>query len=886
MNLSRRWHWLLPILIGVAWGDYAPLSHNCAAFPEREIKITLGVLLPESYQASIGSAIELALKHVHSNPNLIPNYCIDILYRDTQCKTSLGMKSLFELMNAERRPVALFGSMCTKVNEPVAMASKYWNILQLSYAESHAKFSSADANELYPTFFRIVPGDRNLISARCHLIKSFNWTRVGTIKQSDQPRYSLPHESLTTQLENTYDIQVIYTAGVTSDQLKNIGYELDELKSRDAHIIVADMETELALHVLCEAYSKDMFGVDYLWVLPGYHQNNWWMDVSETNCTLEQMEKVLEYHLSVEFAPQRVNTEDVIISNHTVDEILGDLNGVCVAEESASCLTSVYNTYAYDGIWALALALNETLYGPGGPQGEEESAEITAHRLLQLMGKDQFEGLTGRVKFDHNERLGLVYVYQWINGTYMNMGYYDGTVDRFDIHKIEESWTVPRDATVVIRQRRYVNYFLLGIMCAISIFGMLVAALFLFLNIKYRNHKFIKMSSPNMNNVIIFGSMCCYASVILLGIDTRFVGSNAFEKLCYIKTWVLSVGFTLAFGSMFSKTWRVHSIFTNIRKDKKAIKDAQLFMIVALLLFIDGLILGAWSIISPFRFKITEHEPVRVKNQLVIPELERCQSDYAFLFQGIFYVIKGMLMIFGCFLAWETRAVNVPALNDSKYIGMSVYNVVVMSVIGVALAVMLQDRVTESFILTAILIIFCTTLTLCLVFVPKVVELFRTPRGTDAQRYRKGMMKSMVGKSSTERLHRQLSIRVSEGIKEKIVQIEEENLKLHQILVTRSAELWDLLERLRLIGSQNCLDRNGKIHSSRSSNLCCVSSDENPSTSLYEASNRKSSSSSLSKTETFSSLFRRPSNGKSIVVKQKAESGWPWLDPSQPSTML
>jgi len=28
------------------------------------------------------------------------------------------------------------------------------------------------------------------------------------------------------------------------------------------------------------------------------------------------------------------------------------------------------------------------------------------------------------------------------------------------------------------------------------------------------------------------------------------------------KVWILCFGFTLAFGSMFSKTWRVHSIFT------------------------------------------------------------------------------------------------------------------------------------------------------------------------------------------------------------------------------------------------------------------------------------------------------------------------------------
>lgn len=48
-------------------------------------------------------------------------------------------------MNAHPRPFALFGDACTNVNEVVAMASKYWHILHLSYAEIHAKFATADA---------------------------------------------------------------------------------------------------------------------------------------------------------------------------------------------------------------------------------------------------------------------------------------------------------------------------------------------------------------------------------------------------------------------------------------------------------------------------------------------------------------------------------------------------------------------------------------------------------------------------------------------------------------------------------------------------------------------------------------------------------------------
>ena len=39
--------------------------------------------------------------------------------------------------------------------------------------------------------------------------------------------------------------------------------------------------------------------------------------------------------------------------------------------------------------------------------------------------------------------------------------------------------------------------------------------------------------------------------------------------LLQARSWVLSVGFTLSFGAMFSKTWRVHAIFTNIKLNKK-----------------------------------------------------------------------------------------------------------------------------------------------------------------------------------------------------------------------------------------------------------------------------------------------------------------------------
>lgn len=63
---------------------------------------------------------------------------------------------------------------------------------------------------------------------------------------------------------------------------------------------------------------------------------------------------------------------------------------------------------------------------------------------------------------------------------------------------------------------------------------------------------------------------------------------------------------------------------------------------------------------------------------------------------------------------------SIPALNDSKYIGMSVYNVVIMCVIGAGLSYVLRDQQDAAFVIISIFIIFCSTATLLLVFVPKV----------------------------------------------------------------------------------------------------------------------------------------------------------------------
>ena len=79
-----------------------------------------------------------------------------------------------------------------------------------------------------------------------------------------------------------------------------------------------------------------------------------------------------------------------------------------------------------------------------------------------------------------------------------------------------------------------------------------------------------------------------------------------------VRVYLLSSGFSLAFGSMFAKTYRVHRIFTHTggpsKVKDKLLKDNQLIALILVPLVIDAVILTLWVMIDPMErqlYKLT-----------------------------------------------------------------------------------------------------------------------------------------------------------------------------------------------------------------------------------------------------------------------------------------
>ncbi|KAH0503804.1 Gamma-aminobutyric acid type B receptor subunit 2 [Microtus ochrogaster] len=508
-------------------------------------------------------------------------------------------------------------------------------------------------------------------------------------------------------------------------------------QGNDVRIILGQFDQNMAAKVFCCAFEESMFGSKYQWIIPGWYEPAWWdqvhVEANSSRCLRRSLLAAMEGYIGVDFEPlssKQIKT----ISGKTPQQYEREYNS-----KRSGVGPSKLHGYAYDGIWVIAKTLQramETLHASSRHQRIQDF-NYTDHTLgriiLNAMNETNFFGVTGQVVFRNGERMGTIKFTQFQDKKEVKVGEYNAVADTLEIINDTirfQGSEPPKDKTIILEQLRKISLPLYSILSALTILGMIMASAFLFFNIKNRNQKLIKMSSPYMNNLIILGGMLSYASIFLFGLDGSFVSEKTFETLCTVRTWILTVGYTTAFGAMFAKTWRVHAIFKNVKMKKKIIKDQKLLVIVGGMLLIDLCILICWQAVDPLRRTVERYsmEPDPAGRDISIrPLLEHCENTHMTIWLGIVYAYKGLLMLFGCFLAWETRNVSIPALNDSKYIGMSVYNVGIMCIIGAAVSFLTRDQPNVQFCIVALVIIFCSTITLCLVFVPKLITLRTNP---------------------------------------------------------------------------------------------------------------------------------------------------------------
>ncbi|XP_025097922.1 gamma-aminobutyric acid type B receptor subunit 2-like, partial [Pomacea canaliculata] len=590
----------------------------------------------------------------------------------------------------------------------------------------------------FPLFARVTAPDTQTNPVRLLLLQTFGWRRVATIHQS-YDLFAATTENLVRLLQEA-NITIIRSEIFMDDPTPHV----KSLKDNDCRIIVGAFYQDKARKVFCEAYKVGLYGSRVVWLLPGWYDAGWWLMADPAvDCSPGQLIEAVEGHFDTGILSINPRSERAI-SGWLPSEFTAAYKAAAGGRHLPG---DTIVSQGYDAVWALALALNRTQEQlTGSSKGLEdftyensEMARMLYNNLLQV----SFTGVRGPITFDANgDPVGLVSVGRVQGGEKQTVCVYNPTRPTgqrlewsTDTPLLWEGGLPPRDSTMTRTEYVTLSLPLYVTTCVLAALGVLLTCAFLAFNIVLRNARLVKMSSPRLNNVILLGCVCTYSSVFV-----QDAGGEHGVLACEIKTALLAVGVSLAFASLFAKTWRVYVIFTSTKVQRRVMHDGHLLAIVAALVFINLLVLLSWWILDPRTLQVTRTTTVEESEAggVVLVMVQRCEltcrSDRELYFLGTLYGLHALVLLLGTFLAWETRKaacddvravhvdqVHYPELNDSKFIGLCIYNVALLSILAVVVTLTVDSSLNLRHLLNSTLVLLGTTVTQCLIFVPKVM---------------------------------------------------------------------------------------------------------------------------------------------------------------------
>ncbi|KAH9508643.1 hypothetical protein Btru_049498 [Bulinus truncatus] len=755
------------------------------------------------------------------------------------CEESMGLDAFYsEVYNKGRTSIMTLGGTCSTVTERVAPVARLWGMLMISYSTMSPRLSD---KSIFPSFFRVTSPDQYLTDGRAEIFKQLNWTKVHVI-------YENYHVFSTLNEIMKQDLKAVGVNVESSEMFTNDPSEsVKSLRDKDARIIIASMYETKARQLACEAYRLEkgsnktkVWYKRVVWFFPSYFDRHW-MDVNDTStdCTSTQIREVIGRYFIISYQTLWEGSDDYVSDqNITPQQFKEDYNGRALYEAVKGDIPEHFHRYfephtfytdgtpyqhrapgAYDAVWALALALNNTLtyliqtgmyntltyliqtglyntltyliqtglcntltyliqtglyntltyliqtglyntltyliqiglYNTltyliqTGDCLRLEHFQYNNTRLTEIMHEAMrnvtFNSLSGPFFFNKaGDRTTDIELYQFQNVplsyelTFLGRCHLDNahsddqlncTLDKSKIvwETVDISFLPPEippvDGIQIQTRTLRINVYLRFCFWALASIGIILSVGLLGFNIINKSHRIVKMSSPRMNNVILVGCMMSYTTIFMLDIEGD-------AGACALRTFTVVIGFSLTFGALFAKTWRVYEIFTAGHKvlNTKMLRDSSLFLIVALLVVINSTILIGWMICSPqlpTLVNISTTPPTLDSDIEYINQFQRCDSQHRVQFIWTLIAIQGVVILFGTFLAIQTRNVSFPELNDSKWIALCIYHVIVLAPVSVVVVMATEDKPEINYALESSMMFLVTTMTQCLIFFPKII---------------------------------------------------------------------------------------------------------------------------------------------------------------------
>eukprot|EP00013_Stygamoeba_regulata_P021002 CAMPEP_0177652202 /NCGR_PEP_ID=MMETSP0447-20121125/12985_1 /TAXON_ID=0 /ORGANISM="Stygamoeba regulata, Strain BSH-02190019" /LENGTH=724 /DNA_ID=CAMNT_0019155393 /DNA_START=274 /DNA_END=2448 /DNA_ORIENTATION=+ len=209
--------------------------------------------------------------------------------------------------------------------------------------------------------------------------------------------------------------------------------------------------------------------------------------------------------------------------------------------------------------------------------------------------------------------------------------------------------------------------------------------------------------------VILAGSVMVYASTYLWTL-------YATTATCTSMVWLLTLGSLLVVATLLAKTWRVLRVFINRKLREVKITNLYLAGVVLALLAPALILLVVWTAMGGL-----EAELVEISQDDLSQNYYECYADTkAKVFIALLLVYGGLLLLSGAVAAFMVRRVEYLLYNESKFIAASIYTVLIVGVILVALQASGAVSREALYLLRTALILGCMLLVVLFMFAAKI----------------------------------------------------------------------------------------------------------------------------------------------------------------------
>ncbi|XP_056152688.1 guanylate cyclase 2G-like [Lampris incognitus] len=349
----------------------------------------------------LGSAIQIAVEKINSNPSFLGNYSLDFVYTDSDCDPKASLGGFIHQVWKENVS-ALFGPVCPEEAEVTGLIASTWNIPMFGFVGQSSKM---DNSAIYDSYIKVVPPLKRSAEVLVKTLEFFGWSHVAMIGGGLDTNTWDKVDALWKTVEDLLRAKLTLIATVKFDTTnhalirQNVKYI-----STVARVIVMLANTEDSMALLMEAEQQGLINGDYVFFLVRHFEVSGNVDNLWKYTFNDKINQAAIRAFDMTFVIGQKSYEGYEYYDF-FEQVLERLKrSPFYSNLTSEREVSPYAAYLHDAVLLYAMGLKEVLKDGKDPRDGQQL-------LLRLKNKNniRFYGASGLVHYDEEGERNLDY---------------------------------------------------------------------------------------------------------------------------------------------------------------------------------------------------------------------------------------------------------------------------------------------------------------------------------------------------------------------------------------------------------------------------------------------------------------------------------------------